>query len=66
MYPVGTYFSVFFVVIIFLVTDYLRYKPIMILNGLSGIASYSILLGSPGIIALQVYYFGFYVTEVHK
>lgn len=54
MYPVGSYCSVFFVVIIFLVTDYLRYKPIMIMNGFAGIVAYALLLGAPSMTLLKV------------
>ncbi|XP_025414115.1 thiamine transporter 1-like isoform X2 [Sipha flava] len=54
VYPIGTYINVFFVVIVFLVTDYLRYKPIMIINGISGIIYYSLLLGSPTTMKLKI------------
>ncbi|XP_025202094.1 thiamine transporter 2-like [Melanaphis sacchari] len=54
VYPMSSYVSVLFIVIIFLITDYLQYKPIIILNGLSGIISYSLLLGSPTIILLKL------------
>lgn len=61
MYPIASYCSVFFVVIIFLVTDYLRYKPIMILNGFAGIAAYALLLGNPSMSILKVrIYFNFH------
>ncbi|XP_022182542.1 thiamine transporter 2-like isoform X2 [Myzus persicae] len=67
VYPVGSYVSVLFVVIVFLVTDYLQYKPIIILNGLSGIMSYSLLLGSPTISFLksgQIFLMLFRAAEV--
>ncbi|XP_026820367.1 thiamine transporter 2-like [Rhopalosiphum maidis] len=67
VYPVSSYASVLFIVIIFLVTDYLQYKPIIIVNGLSGIISYSLLLGSPTISLLkssQIFLMLFRAAEV--
>ncbi|VVC25747.1 Reduced folate carrier,Major facilitator superfamily domain [Cinara cedri] len=53
IYPVCSYISVFLVIIIFLVTDFLRYKPIIVLNGLAGIVYYGLLLTSPTIATLK-------------
>ncbi|KAF0752292.1 Uncharacterized protein FWK35_00029577 [Aphis craccivora] len=63
----SSYVSVLFIVILFLITDYLQYKPIIILNGLSGIMSYSLLLGSPTIFVLkssQIFLMLFRAAEV--
>ena len=44
VYPTETYASLIWVVIVFIVTDYLRYKPIIILDGLAGVMTYVLLL----------------------
>ncbi|XP_050422137.1 folate transporter 1-like [Adelges cooleyi] len=54
MFPLSIYISVLLIIICFLITDYLRYKPIIIMNGLCGITYFSLLLGSPNIIVLNI------------
>ncbi|XP_015119877.1 thiamine transporter 2 [Diachasma alloeum] len=43
IYPIGTYSYCATLVLIFLLTDFLRYKPIIILCGVSGIVAFSAL-----------------------
>ncbi len=47
IYPMGMYSSFLLAVVIFLITDWLRYKPIIILDGITGILTYGLLLGTP-------------------
>ncbi|XP_049887830.1 reduced folate transporter-like isoform X2 [Pectinophora gossypiella] len=67
VYPVGTYSYLAQLVVIFLITDFLRFKPVIILSGLSGIAVYAILLWTESLEWLQVcqFFYGTYMaTEV--
>ncbi|XP_050350234.1 thiamine transporter 2-like [Nymphalis io] len=67
VYPVGTYSYLALLVLIFLITDFLRFKPVIILSGLSGIAVYAVLLWTSSIEWLQVsqFLYGLYMaTEV--
>ncbi|XP_026764019.2 folate transporter 1-like [Galleria mellonella] len=67
VYPVGTYSYLCLLVVVFLVTDFLRFKPIIILSGLSGISVYAILLWTSSLEWIQVsqFLFGLYMaTEV--
>ncbi|KAL1140407.1 hypothetical protein AAG570_000339 [Ranatra chinensis] len=54
IYPVGTYANMVLLVIIFLVTDYLRYKPIIILQGVSGIIVYIMIIVCRDVWAVQL------------
>ncbi|CAH0722896.1 unnamed protein product, partial [Brenthis ino] len=67
VYPVGTYSYLVLLVIVFLITDFLRFKPVIILSGLSGISVYAVLLWTSSIEWLQVsqFLYGLYMaTEV--
>ncbi|KAJ2943936.1 hypothetical protein O0L34_g8258 [Tuta absoluta] len=67
VYPVGTYSYLAQLVVIFLITDFLRFKPVIILSGLSGIAVYCILLWTTSLEWLQAsqFFYGTYIaTEV--
>ncbi|XP_026485120.2 reduced folate transporter-like [Vanessa tameamea] len=67
VYPVGTYSYLALLVLIFLITDFLRFKPVIILSGLSGISVYAVLLWTSSIEWLQVsqFLYGLYMaTEV--
>lgn len=44
IYPVGTYSYLATLVVVFLVTDFLRYKPVIILCGLAGSCTYITLI----------------------
>ncbi|KAI5642357.1 reduced folate carrier domain-containing protein [Phthorimaea operculella] len=67
VYPVGTYSYLAQLVVIFLITDFLRFKPVIILSGLSGIAVYCILLWTESLEwlqASQLFYGTYIATEV--
>ncbi|XP_072110614.1 thiamine transporter 2-like isoform X1 [Mobula birostris] len=51
--PVWTYSYLVILVPIFLVTDYLRYKPVLMLQGISFIATWLMLLFAHGVLAMQ-------------
>lgn len=46
--------AIFGTFLVFLLTDYLRYKPVMIFNGLVGMLAYICLMSPPTIIGLKV------------
>lgn len=52
--PFRIFCAIFGTFLVFLLTDYLRYKPIMILNGLAGMLAYICLMSSPTTIGLKV------------
>ncbi|XP_063704597.1 thiamine transporter 1-like [Culicoides brevitarsis] len=54
VYPVGTFSSLAQLFIIFLITDILRYKPIIILSSCVGIVIYSMLLWTKDLLSLQI------------
>ncbi|XP_077296295.1 thiamine transporter 1-like [Arctopsyche grandis] len=54
VYPISTYSYLGLLVVIFLITDYLKYKLLIIVSGLSGIAVYAILLWTESLEWLQV------------
>lgn len=67
IYPFGTYAVLAQLAIVFLITDILRYKPIIILSACSGIILFAILLWTDQIWELQVgqvFYGTFMATEV--
>ncbi|XP_057665479.1 thiamine transporter 1-like isoform X1 [Diorhabda carinulata] len=54
VYPVGTYSYLALLVIIFLITDLCRYKPLIILLGASGIVIWSLLLWTKTLFEVQI------------
>lgn len=54
IYPVSTYAMLALLVVIFLVTDWLRYKPIIVLQSFSAVATYSIIAWGQGVPLMQV------------
>ena len=54
VYPVYTYATFALVLPVFLFTDYVRYKPIIVLEGLSYIATWLLLLWAKGVTWMQV------------
>ncbi|XP_023017748.2 thiamine transporter 2-like [Leptinotarsa decemlineata] len=67
VYPVGTYSYLAHLILIFLVTDLCRYKPLIVVLGASGIAIWSLLLWTKSLLELQiveVIYGTFCATEV--
>ncbi|KAL4119316.1 hypothetical protein QTP88_012141 [Uroleucon formosanum] len=65
IYAVGTYSCLVLAVVIFLVTDYFRYKPLIIADGIAGIFTYALLLGTPSLIRVQMeqMFFGFFYSS---
>ncbi|XP_072428011.1 thiamine transporter 2-like isoform X1 [Chiloscyllium punctatum] len=59
MFPVWTYSYLVMLFPVFVVTDYLRYKPIIVLQGLSYITTWIMLLFAQGILAMQFLEFFF-------
>ncbi|GJQ66882.1 hypothetical protein Trydic_g7905 [Trypoxylus dichotomus] len=67
VYPVGTYSYLAQLVIVFLITDLSRYKPLIVVLGLSGIVVWAMLLWTKSLVELQileVFYGTFMATEV--
>ncbi|XP_053957679.1 thiamine transporter 1 [Anastrepha ludens] len=67
IYPFGTYAVLAQLAIVFLITDILRYKPIIIVSACTGIILFAILLWSQEIwelLVAQVFYGTFIATEV--
>ncbi|CAG5036403.1 unnamed protein product [Parnassius apollo] len=67
VYPVGTYSYLAQLIVVFLITDFLRFKPVIIISGLSGISVYAVLLWTTSLEWLQFsqFLYGLYMaTEV--
>uniref|UniRef100_A0A1L8DE13 Putative micronutrient transporter folate transporter family n=1 Tax=Nyssomyia neivai TaxID=330878 RepID=A0A1L8DE13_9DIPT len=67
VYPVGTYSYAAQLIIVFLITDFLKYKPLIVTLGLAGIVTWSLLLWTESLGALQVaeiFYGTYLATEV--
>lgn len=67
IFPVGTYSHVIQLLIIFLITDYLRYKPLIVVLGLSSAAIWGLMLivnGKLGLQVIEVFYGTFSACEV--
>ncbi|XP_063976829.1 thiamine transporter 2-like [Diachasmimorpha longicaudata] len=64
IYPVGTYSYCASLILIFLLTDFLRYKPIIILCGVSGIITFSVLTFGKSLEAMQFleFMYGLYLS----
>lgn len=54
VYPVGTYSYLGLLVLVFLITDLCRYKPLIVFLGLSGIVVWAMLLWTTGLLELQI------------
>lgn len=59
IYPVWTYSSLVLLFPIFLATDFLRYKPVLILQATSLVVTYAMLLKTQGLLAMQLLEFFF-------
>ncbi|XP_043504722.1 thiamine transporter 1-like [Polistes fuscatus] len=64
IYPVSTYSYFLTLVIIFLVTDFVRYKPIIILCSISGFITFFVLILAKTIIVTQVveFFYGLFLS----
>ncbi|XP_055523376.1 thiamine transporter 1-like [Wyeomyia smithii] len=54
VFPIGTYSYVAQLVVVFLITDYFRYKPLIIVGGLAGTVVWSLFVWTSSLRALQV------------
>ncbi|XP_028666520.1 LOW QUALITY PROTEIN: thiamine transporter 2-like [Erpetoichthys calabaricus] len=66
VYPVWTYSNFVILVPIFLVTDYLRYKPVIVLQGLGYIITWLLLLFAPGVLAMQFMQFTYGIVTASE
>ncbi|EDW04190.1 thiamine transporter 2 [Drosophila grimshawi] len=64
VYPFGTYSVLAQLVLVFLFTDLLRYKPIIVLSSLAGITLFAMLLWTRTLLELQLaqIFFGFFTA----
>ncbi|XP_002059225.3 thiamine transporter 1 [Drosophila virilis] len=64
VYPFGTYSVLALLVIVFLITDLLRYKPIIVLSSVAGIVLFVLLLWTRSLLELQLaqLFFGFFMA----
>ncbi|XP_058823142.1 thiamine transporter 1-like [Topomyia yanbarensis] len=53
-FPIGTYSYLAQLAIIFLITDLLRYKPLIVVNGLAGVIVWSMLIWTTSLNALKI------------
>nr|XP_018900416.1 PREDICTED: thiamine transporter 1-like [Bemisia tabaci] len=62
---ISTYASLVLVIVVFLVTDLLRYKPIVIADGVAGVMTYVLLIGRPSLQMIQVeqMFFAFFYSS---
>lgn len=67
VYPWGTYSYMLQAIVAFLVTDFLRYKPLIFVSGLSGVIIWGILLWGNTLYSIQltqIFYGTYLATEV--
>lgn len=54
IYPVGTYSNLSLLVLVFLLTDWARYKPVIVLEGISGALTYCLIIWGHDVPTIQV------------
>uniref|UniRef100_A0A672V237 Solute carrier family 19 member 3 n=1 Tax=Strigops habroptila TaxID=2489341 RepID=A0A672V237_STRHB len=54
VFPVWTYSYLALLLPVFLITDYVRYKPVLLLQGISFIITWLLLLFAHGVVAMQI------------
>lgn len=67
IFPVSTYSYLATLIVVFLITDFVRYKPIIILCGLSGIVAFLMIIFGKTVLIFQIleFFYGLYFsTEV--
>ncbi|KAK5869513.1 hypothetical protein PBY51_024222 [Eleginops maclovinus] len=62
VYPVWTYSSLVLLIPVLLVTDFLRYKPVIILQGLSHITTFALILVGSGVRCAQLAFFSYSIA----
>ncbi|XP_015210951.1 thiamine transporter 2-like [Lepisosteus oculatus] len=66
VYPVWTYTNFLLLIPIFLMTDYLRYKPVIVLQGLGYVVCWLLLLFGPGVEAAQFAVFSYGIATASE
>ncbi|XP_076752468.1 thiamine transporter 2 [Xylocopa sonorina] len=67
IFPVSTYSYFATLVVVFLITDFIRYKPIIVLCGLSGIITFVLIIIGQDVFTMQIleFFYGLFLsTEV--
>ncbi|XP_031725516.1 thiamine transporter 1-like [Anarrhichthys ocellatus] len=62
VYPVWTYSSLVLLIPVLLVTDFLRYKPVIILQGLSHVTTFLLVLVGSGVRSAQLAFFSYSIA----
>ncbi|KAM8705827.1 hypothetical protein ACLKA7_010167 [Drosophila subpalustris] len=64
VYPVGTYSHLVQLIFVFLITDFLRYKPLIITVGAAGVIIWSLLIWTTSLLSLQIleFFYGTYMA----
>ncbi|KAH8312715.1 hypothetical protein KR044_012438 [Drosophila immigrans] len=64
VYPVGTYSHLVQLIFVFLITDFLRYKPLIITVGAAGVIVWSMLIWTTSLLSLQIlqFFYGTYMA----
>ncbi|KAH8420893.1 hypothetical protein KR222_008440 [Zaprionus bogoriensis] len=64
VYPVGTYSHLVQLIFVFLITDFLRYKPLIITIGAAGVIIWSMLIWTTSLLSLQIleFFYGTYMA----
>ncbi|XP_018609467.2 thiamine transporter 2-like [Scleropages formosus] len=63
VYPIWTYSNLVLLVPVFLVTDLLRYKPVVVLQGLCSVVAWLLLLFGSGVRAVQIALFVYSIAS---
>jgi len=65
IYPVSTYSYLATLVLVFLITDFVRYKPIIIVCGLSGIITFLMIILGKTVMVLQIveFFYGLFMSS---
>ncbi|EFN84207.1 thiamine transporter 2 [Harpegnathos saltator] len=64
IYPVSTYCYAAMLIFVFLITDFVRYKPIIILCGLSGVTTFVMIVLGQTVLVMQImeFFYGLFLS----
>lgn len=64
IYPVSTYSNAAMLILVFLITDFVRYKPVIILCGLSGVITFLLIIIGRTVLIMQIveFFYGFFLS----
>lgn len=64
IYPVSTYSYAAMLIVVFLITDFVRYKPIIILCGLSGLITFILIVIGRTVLMMQIveFFYGLFLS----